>query len=160
MDVIKYPDPRLLKPCKEVAEFGPELTAVLNVMWETMKRERGMGMAANQIGLDFNMFVMEAEEAHFFINPKILEAGKYPSDKAEGCLSAPGEMIRLYRPDWVKISYQDPQGNLHENTFVGIHSVCVQHEMEHLEGKTFLQNKAIPKRTRIALAKKWGLPIK
>jgi len=164
MEVLKYPDPRLLTPCKEVTSFGLELKVLLEGMWETMKREHGMGMAANQVGLEHNMFVMsgpnDGDDKNFFINPKILEVGKYPCDRAEGCLSAPDQLLKLYRPDWVTISYQDSQGNPHTGTFVGIYSVCVQHEMEHLEGKSFLQNKGIPKRTRITLAKKWGLPIK
>jgi len=161
MEVLKYPDPRLLRPCKEVTEFGPELKVLLESMWETMKKERGMGMAANQVGLEQRMFVMdEVIEKHFIVNPKIVDQGKYPCDQSEGCLSAPGQMIKLYRPNWVTITYQNESGEHRNRTFVGIHAVCVQHEMEHLEGKTFLQNKAIPKKVRIELAKKWGLPVK
>lgn len=162
MDVIKYPDPRLLKPCKEVILFTPELKILLESMWETMKRERGMGLAANQVGLDYRMFVMSGpeEEKLFVVNPKILEFGKHPCNSAEGCLSAPGQTIKLFRPSWVKISFKNENGEEVVRTFTDIHSVCAQHEIEHLEGKSFLQNGAIPKKLRIFLAQKWGLRIK
>ena len=160
MQVLKYPDPRLLTPCKEVTVFGDELKVLLESMWEIMKRERGMGMAANQVGLEYRMFVMEeGESKHFIVNPKILDHGKNPSAKPEGCLSAPGEMIRLYRPDWVTVAYQNEKGEHLKRTFVDIFSVCAQHEIEHLDGKSFLQNKNIPKRVRVSLAAKWGLKV-
>lgn len=159
MEILKYPDPRLLKPCKDVIVFGTELKVLLESMWETMKRERGIGMAANQVGLEYRMFVMdETIEKHFIINPKVIDIGKYPCDQQEGCLSAPGQMVKLYRPNWVTIAYQNESGEHRRRTFVGVHSVCVQHEMEHLYGKTFLQNKAIPSRIRKELAKKWVSP--
>lgn len=159
MEVLKYPDPRLLKPCKEVTVFGPELATMLESMWETMVKERGMGMAANQVGIEYRMFTMKGpqDEKIFLVNPKIIESGKHPCSQAEGCLSAPGQMIKLYRPNWVKVTFQNEKGETRSDVFTDIHSVCVQHEIEHLDGKTFLQNKAIPKKMRIFLAKKWGI---
>lgn len=161
MEVIKYPDPRLLKSCKEVTVFDEALAKLLEDMWETMKREHGIGMAANQVGLEHRMFVMdETIEKHFIVNPQVVESGKYPCNDSEGCLSAPGQIMKLYRPHWVKLKYQNEKGEHRNRTFVGIFSVCVQHEIEHLDGKTFLQNKAIPKKMRLFLAQKWGLPLK
>lgn len=162
MEVIKYPDPRLLTPCREVILFTPELTVLLEAMWETMKRERGMGMAANQVGLEYRMFVMSGPsgEKLFLINPVVLELSKNACNITEGCLSAPQQLIKLFRPNWATVKYFDENGVGHKRTFVGEHSVCVQHEIEHLDGKSFLQNKGIPKQLRIFLAKKWGLSIK
>lgn len=162
MEVIKYPDPRLLKPCKEVILITPELIVLLDSMWETMLCERGMGMAANQVALDYRMFVMKTtkEEKLYLINPEILECGKNPCSLPEGCLSAPGQQVKLYRPNWVKISFLNEKGEKQTRVFFELDAVCVQHEIEHLEGKSFLQNKAIPKKLRIALASKWGLKIR
>lgn len=157
MEIVKFPNPVLFKKCKDVTVFTPELKVLLEAMWETMVRERGIGLAANQVGLEYRMFVMdETTEKHFIVNPKILQAGELPCDQAEGCLSAPGQLVKLYRPNWVTIAYQNENGEHKKRTFVGIHSVCVQHEMEHLEGKSFLQNKTIPKKLRMFLAQKWG----
>jgi peptide deformylase len=162
MEIIKYPDSRLFKPCKPVTVFDENLNTLLEAMWETMKRERGMGLAANQVGLESRMFTMEGpnEEKIFLVNPKILEFGKTPSPLKEGCLSAPGQMISLFRPMWVKVTFQDQTGKAHARVFSDIHSICVQHEIEHLDGKSFLQNKAIPKATRKQLAEKWGIKLK
>lgn len=159
MEVLKYPDPRLLKPTKEVTDFGPELKTLLESMWETMVRERGIGMAANQVGLEQRMFVMSYRaQKLFLVNPKIIELGNNPSNISEGCLSAPGQTIKIYRPNLVKVTFQDETGAPFCAIFLDTHSVCVQHEVEHLDGKTFLQNKSIPKTIRKELAKKWGLP--
>lgn len=161
MEVLKFPHSDLSKPCKEVTVFGPELKVMLEAMWETMKRERGVGLAANQVGILYRMFTMEGpnQEKLFIINPRILDFSKAPSSLKEGCLSAPGELIRLYRPMWVNVCYQDETGKQVIRTFVDVHSVCVQHEMEHLNGISFMQNKNIPKMTRRELAKKWGMKI-
>ncbi len=160
MEVLKYPDTRLFKPCKEVIIFGPELAAILEEMWVTMKKERGMGMAANQVGLEQRMFTMDNEgEKIFLVNPVILKTATHPSDMAEGCLSAPGQMIKLYRPMWVMVKFQDETGKEITRIFSDSRSVCVQHEIEHLDGKSFLQNKTIPKKMRIFLAEKWGIPL-
>lgn len=161
MEIIKYPDPRLFQQCKEVTVFDEELKTVLEAMWETMKAARGIGMAANQVGLEQRMFIMDELLAKLFIvNPKIVEMGKYPSNDSEGCLSAPGQMLKLFRPNWVTLTYQDEKGEHRNRTFVGIYSVCVQHEIEHLDGKSFLQNKSIPKKVRRDLATKWGFKFK
>jgi peptide deformylase len=162
MEILKYPDPHLFIPCKEVTVFTPELKILLDSMWETMKIERGLGLAANQVGLSYRMFTMEGpnNEKLYIVNPKILDSAKTPSSVAEGCLSAPGQMIKLYRPLWVKLSFFNENGEQQERVFHDVFSVCVQHEMEHLSGKSYLQNKAIPKKLRMFLAKKWGLKVK
>jgi peptide deformylase len=161
MEIIKFPDERLLTPCKPVTVFTPELKILLQSMWETMVAAKGVGLSANQVGLEYRMFVMDEHiEKHFIVNPVILEAGKLACDLAEGCLSAPGQTIKLNRPNWVTLRYQDENGEFRQRTFVGIYSVCVQHEIEHLDGKSFLLNKAIPKKLRIFLASKWGLKVK
>ena len=157
MELIKYPDPRLLRSCKEVSVFGEELRVLLESMWEIMEKERGIGLAANQVGLEYRMFIMKGpnKENIFLINPKILEYSSFISSASEGCLSFPGLILKLDRPNWVKVSFQDLTGQTCIKIFSGIHSTCVFHEMEHLDGKVFIQNDKIPKKTRISLEREW-----
>lgn len=160
MEILKFPDPRLFSKCEPVAVFGEELVTILSAMWDTMKQNDGIGLAANQVGLLLNMFVMEApgEEKVFLVNPKILSQSQAPANIKEGCLSAPGEfLVRLDRMAWVEVEFQNETGTQCKRVFKGLHAVCVQHEIEHLEGKGFMQSSRIPKKVRQELAKRWGL---
>jgi peptide deformylase len=159
MEIINFPDPRLFEKCKEVTVFGPELKTLLEGMWEAMKNRNGVGLAANQVGLIFNMFVMEDEKKRklFIVNPKILKKSGAPANLREGCLSAPNEFItRADRALWVQVSYQDETGKHMAGVFSGVSAVCVQHEMEHLQGKAYFESETIPKSKRRDLAKRWG----
>lgn len=169
MKVIKFPDTRLFVPCKDVTVFGPELAVLLETMWETMVAEGGIGLAANQVGLGYRMFVMEGakkdekstREKIFLVNPKILSKSEAPANLKEGCLSAPGEFLVLpERASWTQVQYQTEAGATITRVFHGIYSVCVQHEIDHLNGKSHLLSKSLPKVTRKALAKKWGIKLK
>lgn len=162
MEIYKFPHPSLLRPCKKVAVFTPELKVLLESMWETMKAAKGIGLAANQVGLEYRMFVMEGPDMEklFIINPEIKVYSKVASPLKEGCLSAPGEALSLYRPSWVMLSFYDENGEHHERVFSDIYAVCIFHEMDHVNGESYLLNKAIPKKIRISLAKKYGLRVK
>lgn len=163
MKILKFPDPSLFKTCKEVSVFGPELKILLDSMWDTMIEGNGLGLAANQVGLTFRMFTMlgPSGEKLYIINPKILKRSVVPANLKEGCLSAPGELLVLdERASWVKIKFQDETGKEHERVFKDIHSVCVQHEIDHLSGKSHLQSKSLHKAKRKELAKKWGIKLK
>jgi len=160
MTILKFPSPELFQVCKEVTVFGPELKVLLDSMWDTMIANNGMGLAANQVGLSFRMFVMIGPEGErlYIVNPKIVQKSIVSANLEEGCLSAPGEKLTLEeRADWVKVEYQDETGTKHEKVFKRIHSVCVQHETDHLNGKTHLQSESLHKARRKELAKKWGL---
>lgn len=166
MKIINFPDPILFNKCKEVSVFGKELEVLLNTMWDTMKG-KGIGLAANQVGLNFRMFVMEgplkdgAQEKLFFVNPVILSRSVVPANIKEGCLSAPGEFLMLSeRSSWVQVEYQNEKGEKQIRVFKGLYSVCVQHEIDHLDGKSHLMSKTIPKAQRKELAKKWGIKLK
>jgi peptide deformylase len=160
MDILKFPHPALFKECKEVSVFSPELKVLLEAMWETMIRSHGLGLAANQVGLEFKMFTMHGpnEEKLFIINPKVIRKSLKSANIREGCLSAPGEFIVIgNRADWIQIEFQDETGSVHKRIFNDLYAICVQHEMEHLMGKSFLQSKTIPKDKRYELKKKWGV---
>jgi len=160
MEILKFPNPSLSVVCSKVTVFGPELKIILRSMWDTLKATKGIGLAANQVGLKYRIFVMEGpdKEQLFFINPVISSSSLKISSLKEGCLSAPGEIICTgTRWDSVSIRFQDEKGQECTKVFKGIHAVCVQHEIEHLNGKNFMSSKYIPRERRKYLVKKWGL---
>lgn len=160
MTILRFPDPRLFSVCSPVTVYGPELKLLLDSMWSTMIAAGGIGLAANQVGLSFKMFTMEGidEEKLYIVNPRVLSKSAVPANLTEGCLSAPGEfLIRSDRSSWIQIEYQNELGIYGTRTFKGILSVCVEHEMEHLQGKGFMESTYLPKAKRIELSKKWGI---
>jgi len=160
VDILKFPDPSLFRKCDDVTVFGPELKILLEGMWEAMLKRGGLGLAANQVGLHCRMFVMGGVDSEklYIINPKIVQKSEISANLKEGCLSAPGEFLILSeRAAWIQIDFQDEKGQMNRRVFQGLHAVCVQHEMDHLDGKSHLQSKSIPKAQRKLLAKKWGL---
>lgn len=163
MEIIKFPNYSLFTVCSEVTVFGPELKVMLDSMWETMKNERGLGLAANQVGLMWRTFTMEGpkQEQLYIVNPTITRRSISPANIKEGCLSAPGEFLVLSeRAAWVELHGQNENGEAKRWLFEGAHAVCVQHEIDHLDGKSYMQSKTIPKKQRMELAKKWGFKVK
>jgi len=163
MQVLRFPNPSLFQVCQAVTVFGDELKTLLEAMWETMNSSSGIGLAANQVGLQFRMFTMlgPKDEKLFLVNPKIARRSTLPANLREGCLSAPGEFVILSeRSSWVEVEFQNEAGILQKRVFQGIHAVCVQHEIGHLDGESHLQSSTIPKQKRKELAKKWGLKNK
>lgn len=160
MEILKFPDSRLFVKCTAVTVFGDELKVILDNMYLVMKNAKGMGLAANQVGLTYNMFTMEGpnDEKLYIINPKILSKSQGSANVREGCLSAPGEfLVRSDRVQWVEVEFKNEKGEDQRRVFTGLHAVCVQHEIEHLAGLGFMQSTSIPKKTRNELAKKWQL---
>lgn len=153
--ILQFPDPKLFVKCKPVTEFGPELATVLESMWETMIQAAGMGLSANQCGLDQAFFVMEGpdEEKLFMVNPRIVKRSSILSSRKEGCLSSPDDYVKIARPRWAEIEYQDEKGEVHTRFFSEIYARCIIHETEHLMGKSFLQHEDVPGEVR----ERWGL---
>lgn len=160
MEILKFPHSNLFVKCEVVTVFGPELKTILEAMYETMISHSGIGLAANQVGLKHRMFTMQGdnEEKIFLVNPKVKSRSGAPANLREGCLSAPGEFfVRPDRVQWVQVEFHDEQGIVRVRVFKGLCAVCVEHELEHLDGKGFMQSTTIPKKKRQELAKKWGL---
>lgn len=160
MEILKFPHPMLFMQCDDVLVFGPELKVILSSMWDTMLSSKGIGLAANQVGILFNMFVMQGSEGEQInlINPKIVKKSKLSANLKEGCLSAPGDLLLLAeRSAWVEVSFQDEEGNDKTKVFKDIWAVCVQHEMDHLKGVSFLESKSLSRDLRKKLAKKWKI---
>ena len=160
MEILKYPHPSLFKKCEPVSIFGSELEILLESMYELMIASNGVGLAANQVGIHFRMFTMLGpnDERIKLVNPVITARSLAPANLKEGCLSAPGEFLLLSeRASWIEVTFQNEKGEKRVRVFKGIHAVCVQHEIDHLNGKSHLQANSISKMKRKELAKKWGI---
>ena len=116
-------------------------------MLETMYSQSGVGLAAPQIGIDQRMMVMDCGSGpKTLINPEIIESSEEVKKNEEGCLSFPGFFVQIERPISVTVRYSDLDGQMHEEEFTGFDAVCVQHEIDHLDGKTILDR--IPRQHR------------
>ena len=158
--ILIHPDPRLKKVCEPVPEITDEVRALAADMLETMYDAPGIGLAAPQIGVNARMLVMdcapreEAEEPQpiCLINPEITWAAEEVSEYEEGCLSIPDIFANVTRPKAVKVRYLDPDGAEREETFENTWAVCVQHEIDHLNGKLFIDYLS-PMRRRMITSK-------
>ena len=122
---------------KENKEF---LMDVIPRMFDLMKEKDGIGLSANQVGIMKRFFIMSIDGSDYVcINPRIIKfKNRNPIVSNEGCLSFPGKMLSLYRHDEIKVSYQNESGKRFEKKFNGITSICFQHELDHLNGITFV----------------------
>jgi len=142
--IIIHPDPRLKKACAEVNGISPELRKLVTDMLETMYDAPGIGLAAPQVGVIERFFVMDvagkeaAPEPRVLINPRITWASDEVNVHEEGCLSIPGIYEDVTRPAKVRMVFKDIDGNDHEEEFEDIAATCAQHELDHLDGKLFV----------------------
>ncbi|MFO7276135.1 MAG: peptide deformylase [Pseudomonadota bacterium] len=154
LTILEYPDPRLRTRARPVLpeDFGPELDRMIDDMFETMYAAPGIGLAATQVDFHKRLIVIdvsaEKNEPLVFINPEILSReGKAVME--EGCLSVPGIFDEVERAAKVRVRAQDRTGATFERDLDGILAVCLQHEMDHLEGKLFVDYLSDLKRERI-----------
>ena len=141
MEILKFPAPELYTKCTEVTEFNPALKHVLVEMFNLMLKNNGMGLAANQVGICKRMFVMKATDGtgYAIVNPVLLYKSDQEAKIIESCLSGDlNDGVDNKRAETITIEYQDETGKKLTSTFHRLNSVCVQHEMEHLEGKAFM----------------------
>ncbi len=142
--IIIHPDPRLKKACEQVGGISPELRKLATDMLETMYDAPGIGLAAPQVGVLERFFVMDvagkeaAPEPRVLINPRITWASDEVNVHEEGCLSIPGIYEDVTRPAKVRMVFKDIDGNDHEEEFEDIAATCAQHELDHLDGKLFV----------------------
>jgi peptide deformylase len=164
-EIVVYPDKRLKLISKEVESFNGALHDLLDDMYETMRASNGVGLAAIQVGVDLRALIINIpledtdgehdqpkENTLEMINPVIIE--KDGSEKfQEGCLSIPGIYEEVERAKHVKVEYFDREGNKHiieDNDFLAI---AIQHEMDHLDGKVFIEKLSYMKRKKFE--KEW-----
>ena len=144
INIVKYGDPRLLKACKTVEDFSI-LPDIIATMYDSMYEAEGIGLAANQIGIDLNVFIIdishtdETTEPSEFVNGKII-GSHGESSFSEGCLSIPGVEFEIIRPEFITLQYQKLDGSKHEQESGGLYSRAIQHEIDHLNGKLIVDH--------------------
>ena len=154
LKILIFPDPRLRKVAKEVTKFDKSLENLANDMLKTMYIANGIGLAATQVDHHIRLIVMdlseERDDPRVFINPtfKILKNHKL-FEFEEGCLSIPGFNETIARPDKIELTWQDIKGNQHTDKPEGLLTVCIQHEIDHLDGKLMVDYISPLKRDRI-----------
>lgn len=154
LEVLVYGDPVLRRKSAPIEAITAEIRQLAQDMIETMYVEEGVGLAAPQVGRSIRMLVADAEfdeetrPARVFINPEILESsGEWKFD--EGCLSVPGIRAEIVRPEMIRLRYQDLDGNVHEDEMHEIWARVLQHEIDHLDGKLFVDYLSPIKRSLI-----------
>lgn len=153
LNILRYPDPRLHKIAKPVTVFDEKLKKLVADMAETMYAAPGVGLAASQVDVHEQLVVIDVSETNdqlqVFINPEILWTSDERKVYDEGCLSVPGIYDDVERPAEVKVRALDVEGQAFELHADGLLAVCIQHEMDHLKGKVFVEYLSPLKRTRI-----------
>lgn len=153
LEILKFPDPRLRKKAKKIPEVTPEIRQLAEDMLETMYAAPGIGLAATQVNVQKRLVVMDLTEEKnkplVFINPKIEVVGEGFEEMDEGCLSVPGFYETVQRPDHVIIHALDKTGQPFQLEDDALLAVCIQHEIDHLNGKLFIDYLSPLKRQRI-----------
>ncbi|MBV6416887.1 MAG: Peptide deformylase [Steroidobacteraceae bacterium] len=152
LTILEYPDPRLRTRAEPVTVFDEALGRQIDDMFETMYAAPGIGLAATQVDYHRRLIVIDVSEdkaqKHVFVNPEIL-ARSGSAVTEEGCLSVPGIFDEVQRASQVRVRARDRHGIEFEQDLEGILAVCLQHEMDHLEGKLFVDYLSDLKRERI-----------
>ena len=152
LKILEFPDPRLRTKATPVEAVDDDLRALIADMFETMYAAPGIGLAATQVDVHKRLLVADISpdqsEPHAFINPEILEKdGVIVSD--EGCLSVPGYYEEVERAEHIRLRYLDRNGEAQTMEAEGLLAVCIQHEIDHLDGKLFVDYLSEAKRQRI-----------
>jgi peptide deformylase len=154
LNVLCYPDPRLHKVAKPVGQVDLRVKKIVADMAETMYEAPGVGLAATQVDIHERIVVIdvsdEQNELRVFINPEIIWSSPEKKSWREGCLSVPDFYDEVERPAQVKVRALDLDGKEFEIDADGLLAVCLQHEMDHLQGKVFVEYLSMLKRTRVS----------
>lgn len=152
LTILEFPDPRLRKKAAPVTAVDDSLRQLIDDMFETMYDAPGIGLAATQVDVHLRLLVAdvsaEKDQPWVLINPVILQKDGVEVTE-EGCLSVPGYYEEVERAEHVRVRYLDRDGKETESDFDGLLAVCVQHEMDHLDGKLFVDYLSEAKRQRI-----------
>ena len=143
--ILIHPDPRLKKVCAPVPDLNDDLRRLADDMLETMYDAPGIGLAAPQIGVLERLIVLDCVKEEgatprplVMFNPEIISASDETSVYEEGCLSIPDQFAEVTRPAEVEVAWMDKNGKAQRETFDGLWATCVQHEIDHLNGKLFI----------------------
>src|SRR5689334_6376664 len=163
LPIYETPDPMLRQISTPVDKVDDELRSLIKDMFETMYAAPGIGLAAVQVGVPKRLLVMDLQEPEnpedpesaivkeprVFINPEILSTSDHEVPYTEGCLSVPDQYAEVMRPDRIRARWLDEQGAAHEEELDGLLAVCLQHEMDHLEGVLFIDHLSKLKRDMV-----------
>jgi len=152
LNILEFPDPRLRTKATPVGVVDDALRALIDDMFETMYAAPGIGLAATQVDVHKRLLIADVTadklEPHVLINPEILQKdGALVTD--EGCLSVPGYYEEVERAEHIRVRFLDRQGDAREMDVEGLLAVCIQHEIDHLDGKLFVDYLSEAKRQRI-----------
>jgi len=160
--IFETPDPILRQISRPVAKFGDALKTLAGDMLETMYAAPGIGLAAVQVGEPVRLLVIDLQEPEseakdapivrdprVFVNPEILSTSDQEIPYTEGCLSVPEQYAEVMRPDRIRAKWQDLDGKVHEEPIDGLLAVCLQHEMDHLNGVLFIDHLSRLKREMV-----------
>lgn len=153
LEILEFPDPRLRTEAKPVAEVTDATRVLVDDMFETMYAAPGIGLAATQVNVHQRIIVIDVTEDHseplVFINPEVTVLDGELHDYDEGCLSVPGFYETVSRPREIQVNALDRDGNAFSRKVDGLLATCLQHEIDHLEGKLFVDYLSPLKRQRI-----------
>jgi peptide deformylase len=152
LQILEFPDPRLRARAQPVAQVDAALRTLVDDMFETMYAAPGIGLAATQVNVAKRVLVIDLSEKHdqplVLINPEVLERAGV-EETEEGCLSVPGYFDKVQRAEKIRVRALDRDGEQIEFDAEGLLAVCIQHEIDHLDGKLFVDYLSELKRTRI-----------
>ena len=152
LSILQYPDPRLHTVASKVARVDDKIRKLINDMARTMYAAPGVGLAATQVDVHVRVIVIDISSTHdqlqVFVNPEIIAASG-ESDLEEGCLSVPGVYDKVSRAERITVRALDAEGREFTLEADGLLAVCIQHEMDHLEGKVFVEKLSRLKQNRI-----------
>ena len=165
LKVLHFPDPRLRKKAIAVTRVDAVIRTLVHDMLETMYQENGIGLAATQVNIQKRVVVIDLSEQRnnpvYMINPEIIQS-EGTEEMQEGCLSVPGYYDLVQRAEKVRVRYQNLAGESAETAADGLFAVCIQHEIDHLNGKLFIDYLSPLKRKRLRkkLEKQDKLPVR
>lgn len=154
--ILKYPDPGLSRPCEPITEFDDHLASLAQDLLDTMRAAPGVGITAAHIGVFTRLFVLELSPEQgplYYVNAEVLESGDATIRHMEGSVSMPGATDEVERPRQIRVRYQDLVGNVLEEDAQDFHAVCIQHEIDQLDGIFWLRRLSRVKRER--LVRRW-----
>ena len=160
LPILETPHPMLREISTPVEAVDDEIRALVADMFDTMYAAPGIGLAAVQVGVPKRLLVIDLQEPEeeggepvrrpmVFINPEILEKSETVQVYSEGCLSVPDQYAEVERPDHIRARWLDEHGNSHEKELEGLLGICLQHEMDHLEGILFIDHLSRLKRDMV-----------
>ena len=153
LHVLRYPDPRLHKVAKPVERVDDDIRRLVRDMAETMYAAPGIGLAATQVDVHKQIIVLDISETRdqllVLVNPEIVWRSDTVKECEEGCLSVPGVYEKVVRPERIRVRALDADGAVFEREADGMLAVCIQHEMDHLCGKVFVEYLSRLKQSRI-----------